>query len=524
MSNKRGSDCSSSSDRQEKDLKSSEKYDTDVWNLRRPLPPTSTFEEEFGSSSDSCQGAWSEFSEEVVSNLSKSVISVASLNGDEFNCTCTGIVIRHHRSGMTILTSADLFRSPHDPNKTSSTLRLHVYLPNMKGAIGVLQHHDLDYNIAVVYTHDFPGIQEIFLGNHLQYGPHSKVVAVGRGFYSGKLMASTGTVTDEPAEKYMISTCKITRSGIGGPLIDSDGNFVGMNFCNSGKNTFLPRNKIRECLQEFWDSVERDRIQIRKPPSWKEPKYIEYVVSDITKLPHFRPLPDDEFTASLTKKLNSNGYPLPITLEGRMHLLYGFEEEFAANIEEDDLPLSVYCASRSVVSLASFHGETRVFACTVWFRNSVDANEIDDKLEIQVQLPNNECTKGILQHYNLNYNIAVVSIVGFHGYQKWKAIHNFRMQVKPYREVVVAIGCVFRTGKLMTTGGTVTRRKGKLDCKELMISTCKITMAGIGGPLIDFTGNFIGMNFYDKEQTPYLPVDKILMLLREFDAKGDCCR
>ena len=88
---------------------------------------------------------------------------------------------------------------------------MHVYLPNMKGAIGVLKEYDLDYNIALVHTHYFPGIQEIFLDRHLQYGPHSKVVAVGRGFYSGKLMAATGTATDEPAEKYMISTCKITR-------------------------------------------------------------------------------------------------------------------------------------------------------------------------------------------------------------------------------------------------------------------------------------------------------------------------
>jgi len=38
--------------------------------------------------------------------------------------------------------------------------------------------------------------------------------------------------------------------------------------------------------------------------------------------------------------------------------------------------------------------------------------------------------------------------------------------------------------------------------------------------LISFHGNFIGMNFFDTEQTPYLPADRILMLLREFDEKG----
>jgi hypothetical protein len=42
-----------------------------------------------------------------------------------------------------------------------------------------------------------------------------------------------------------------------------------------------------------------------------------------------------------------------------------FEEEFPGDDAEDDLPLSVvHNANKYVVSLASFHGQTRVFACT----------------------------------------------------------------------------------------------------------------------------------------------------------------
>lgn len=47
--------------------------------------------------------------------------------------------------------------------------------------------------------------------------------------------------------------------------------------------------------------------------------------------------------------------------------------------------------------------------------------------------------------------------------------------------------------------------------------------AGIGGPLVDFDGNFVGMNFYDMEQTPYLPRDIILEVIRRFDAKRYVC-
>ena len=43
--------------------------------------------------------------------------------------------------------------------------------------------------------------------------------------------------------------------------------------------------------------------------------------------------------------------------------------------------------------------------------------------------------------------------------------------------------------------------------------------AGIGGPLIDPDGNFIGMDFFGWEETPYLPRNVVLEVLRSFDAK-----
>lgn len=48
------------------------------------------------------------------------------------------------------------------------------------------------------------------------------------------------------------------------------------------------------------------------------------------------------------------------------------------------------------------------------------------------------------------------------------------VQTEPQEEVV-AVGRVYETGKLMATGGTLIDKPSKLDCKELMMSTCKIT-------------------------------------------------
>ncbi|CAM0948752.1 unnamed protein product [Alopecurus aequalis] len=72
-----------------------------------------------------------------------------------------------------------------------------------------------------------------------------------------------------------------------------------------------------------------------------------------------------------------------------------------------------------------------------------------------------------------------------------------------------------------STGGTLIDNPSELDCKELKMSTCKITKAGIGGPLIDSDGNFLGMDFYGLEETPYLPRNVVLEVLRSFDAKPD---
>uniref|UniRef100_A0A0A9FE76 Uncharacterized protein n=1 Tax=Arundo donax TaxID=35708 RepID=A0A0A9FE76_ARUDO len=79
---------------------------------------------------------------------------------------------------------------------------IEVRLPNKKGHIGSLVHYDLHYNVAVVEINPFPGFRAARFDHHMQFGPDSKVVAVGRWFNSGRLMATSGIVTDEPRGVY----------------------------------------------------------------------------------------------------------------------------------------------------------------------------------------------------------------------------------------------------------------------------------------------------------------------------------
>ncbi|KAL6631033.1 hypothetical protein ACP70R_028373 [Stipagrostis hirtigluma subsp. patula] len=573
VSNKRrGSPISPA--RKQKALRSNGKTDRDIQapriHKRRRWRSNDPFQEEFASFSDSSEGDWSKLSKKVVSNLSHSVVQLASSIEGKVRSVCTGMIVANNLGGTTILTSGSLVRTLDDNNRIDPYLRITALLPNKEKTWAVLKTYISQYNVALVYIGHVPGIRaEARLGSHLQSEYCDKVVAVGRCINSGKLLAAAGTLTHETSGDHgelMISTCKITESGIGGPLVDIYGNFVGMNMYANEKSLFLPRSKIHECLGLLWDIIERangnpveSKIQMQKSltrirrgvegsssrkgrsksqkpsrSSEHESKgYIEYVLSDdeIKKLPHFRPLSaDDEFTAYLIANLNSRGYPLPITVEGGMHLVNSFEDKFDADILSKLTKRVAFNASQSVVSLASFRGETRYFACTGFLIGSHkstarvltsaslvrDANMIVHDLKIEVCLPDNQHKEGTLECYCLQYNIALVSIKDFHCIRTVK-VSNL-VQVKP-RMKVVAIGRVFQTGKLMATGGIVTRTKSNLDCKDLMISTCKTSKAGIGGPLLDFDGNFVGMNFYATGETPFLPGNIVLKLLRHFDGQ-----
>uniref|UniRef100_A0A453L8X9 Uncharacterized protein n=2 Tax=Aegilops tauschii TaxID=37682 RepID=A0A453L8X9_AEGTS len=73
----------------------------------------------------------------------------------------------------------------------------------------------------------------------------------------------------------------------------------------------------------------------------------------------------------------------------------------------------------------------------------------------------------------------------------------------------------------MATHGKRTDWSGMLDCRDLRYSSCTITKAGIGGPLFDFKGRFVGMNFYDKKiGTPFVFKDHICRLLAQFEGKS----
>uniref|UniRef100_A0ACD5Y1H2 Uncharacterized protein n=1 Tax=Avena sativa TaxID=4498 RepID=A0ACD5Y1H2_AVESA len=507
---------------------------TGTSEINKPQDLVDTLEEEFGCLNTSGQGVWSELSKEVASKLSKRVFAIASFNGDEMQCSFSGIVVYWRRDLITLLTSASLVRSFHDESKIDEDLTIRVWNQHYQYVDGWLEQYDLHYNIALVNIPATSFLCPANLHHQIQLESGSKVVAVGCLFNSRKLMATSGIVTDKvsrfDSEEFLISTCKISKAGTGGPLVDFNGNFLGMNLYDAEQTTVLRRNIIIKRLE---------RLGIFQPENKQGGRRTSDIMVRSTNNgvylstnSHFDPLvPID----TIHEKLRSLGYPLPEKNCRGMKFINGFEKKFPCvdvscrSVLKDlseEVALKLSC---SVVSLASFNGNTRLFACTgiliectsvltsaSLFRSSNDENTIDDDLRIEVCLPNKQIVTGKLQHCSLHYNIAVVNIMASPDLHTANLYHE--VQFEPCCKVV-AVGRIFATGSLTATSGTLPDEPSNFDCTELLTSTCIITKAGIGGPLVDFDGNFLGMNFYGEGKTPFTPRNIILECLRHFETK-----
>ncbi|VAI34267.1 unnamed protein product [Triticum turgidum subsp. durum] len=516
--------------------------------------------------------------QELATKLSPSIVSLASFDGDKMHFRSTGIVLANSSSGgACVLTSSALVSTSDKERMLTPALKIKLRLPNNEVVGGWIKRYRLPCSMVVIETRFSPDLRAACLNKTVQVEPHSQLLAVKHCFHSGKLMDTRGELIDGPSEVdsegFMFSTCKITMDGSGGPLVDFDGNIVGMNDYHDQKFTrYVPTNKILESLRDIWLCVDEmedlcitfkpfrftegcsSRVQgslnqtcstgrsgdkrkrkdfassIPKPQEFIEDEHTPEFTVDEHKHPTIHPWPSSEFTKVVNDILRSDGYPLPAYADRGMHLEGDFEEEFGIAMWSEPTRKVASMKSWGVVALASFNGKERHFACTgvsvdcnestsiiltsaSLVRTSGDENKIIDNLRIEVCLPMEQRIIGTLQHYDLSYNVAVVSIPN--SCKNHAAI----IFEEPQTKVVVALGRAFKSGNLMATDGSVTGGRNKFDCRELKFSTCKITKAGIGGPLFDLNGNFVGMNFYDSDGTPYLPSDIIQNLLRSFYAE-----
>nr|XP_040248796.1 uncharacterized protein LOC120966599 isoform X2 [Aegilops tauschii subsp. strangulata] len=245
-------------------------------------------------------------------------------------------------------------------------------------------------------------------------------------------MTTDRHLTEFPAEGDLIHfPCPITEAGLGGPVIDLAEHVLGLSIDIVNETTLiLPLMALRERLE-----------------------YLDKFIPNSTNF-HEYTLPEDVHSIvpsgfmKHVKYLMAGGYPKPppLMLEVCGRLCDTFEEFFGqllaykgccCNINHHTsgeevwakLPKGVVTKiSRRVVTLSSYDGDVRAFACTgllmKWHKNGtpviltsaslvrsrVDEDKIDENFKIRVFLPPKQVVDGTLELYHSDYNIAVISV------------------------------------------------------------------------------------------------------------------
>ncbi|XBI94103.1 hypothetical protein VPH35_030811 [Triticum aestivum] len=481
---------------------------------------------------DCDQSVRSRLSDGLISYLSRSVASITLCN---VLFSCSGIAMeRQGRYHTRFLTSASLVRALNGTNKDHDDLKIEVRHEGNEVYMGGMAEFDLDRNFAVVDVHAF--LENVQVGSFqpaLEILPHGELlVVIGRGV-SGEIMAKNVELDGDSrvSEDDEDLDCKISETWEGGPLLSVDGKVVGMNlFLTTRRAVFLPWGTILKHLEHYWISQQKKTGLARSKTS----KVYRFAGRPTCVKSNSHPEVHGDLLNQEQLDLDSMGYPkLPSSMLGAGMILVDTFEETFGDIHGEGVwrkfSKSASNINRNVVALASFNGilharvffiewngSTIILTSASLVRNSGDENKIVENLRIEVLL-NSQCREGTLQHYSLHYNVALVSVKDYRALRPSNTLLHWKKDFE-----VAAVGRCFKSGALMATTGELVSWTGTLDCDFLTTSTCKITKAGIGGPLVTLDGDVIGMNFYDKRiGTPFLLLVDIYKILVSFETKSE---
>ncbi|CAL4901793.1 unnamed protein product [Urochloa decumbens] len=455
---------------------------------------------------DHNRDVWTDLSDEQKSYLSKSVASITLYNA----------IDRQGNHLTRFLTSASLVKAlNYTTNKDHNDLKIKVCHEGKEVYKGYLAEFDLDHKFAVVNVRTFLDVH-VGLQHVLGIPPEGvSLVAVGRDIY-GKLMARivklSGDLRVCEDDEDLDSNTNL-KAWEGGPLFSFDGNFVGMSlFLTMRRAFFLPWGSIFEHLERQISLAQSESLNVQR----------------------FGERLGERSISHLEKISTRNNWILTpwVILSCHQQCYVTLLATYVVKVSgENSVKKASSDLNRSVVALASFNGDKRFFACMGFFiewngstfiltsaslvRKSGEENKIVENLRIEVLLPHGQCREGELKHCNLHYNVALVGVTNCHARRAKTLLHWTNMHE------VAAVGRCFNSGTLMAKAGELVPWSGTLDCDFLFRSSCEITKAGIGGPLVTLDGDVIGMKFYDtKIQTPFLSWECICHILALFEGKS----
>nr|CAD1831693.1 unnamed protein product [Ananas comosus var. bracteatus] len=229
------------------------------------------------------------YSKRAALKSSETVASLVSFVGEEILFCASGTTIECNSTDDGIfeaflLTTASLLRRSNSEDIVADNIKIIVHFWDGKSYEGDVIGCDFYYNIATVRIRSEVPLQTAILrdvddsmpispevardlrettkptlgrhSNKFILVPGDKVVAVGRYHTEGyDLMVAPGIFSADccrlDCKELFRANCKITKSGIGGPLLNLDGEVIGINFIGRLCTPFLPMNIVSRWWTHF---------------------------------------------------------------------------------------------------------------------------------------------------------------------------------------------------------------------------------------------------------------------------------
>ncbi|XP_050237530.1 putative protease Do-like 14 [Mercurialis annua] len=211
------------------------------------------------------------------------VVSLVAYIGEEMLYQSSGTIIESDDVSSVILTSANLITCPPTKTLTPDNIKVLVYLKDGRSFHGEVLTFNPHYNIAAIRIQSnahLPTASMRHLDDSItidssqlhfpeektfQLRPHSnsynllpgdRLFAIGRYFVKPyDIMIAPGEFClgrcDYDCKELFRASCNISRCGIGGPLINYNGEVVGICFYNCSCTPFLPINVVSKWWNQY---------------------------------------------------------------------------------------------------------------------------------------------------------------------------------------------------------------------------------------------------------------------------------
>ncbi|CAM0147574.1 unnamed protein product [Urochloa decumbens] len=195
----------------------------------------------------------------TVLKAAKGVMGLSSYVDGRLLKQTTGFLIDWNSESKvgTLLTSALLIRSKSPPvdewigaGEYIPEAEVHVHLLDRDDTIvaAELLHYDKNYNLALFKVGISVSAEVLSFGSELKFGQEVFMLGRDKDLYLNIGHGHVQYVGSNSYERhhYMFLNCGLSECGLGGPVIDLNGEVTGM--VNSQRTGFIPSSTILKCL------------------------------------------------------------------------------------------------------------------------------------------------------------------------------------------------------------------------------------------------------------------------------------